>query len=122
MTDPAIDLFSPTQLGRLAGSCYLFLNEAKHAQTVLERTAEDLGEQSKPRAIVLGNLALACIRQKKLGDAAAVLHSAIDVVESTWSGGGLNLLFSAARELRPWRDVVAVQDLHDRLLALMSTA
>jgi hypothetical protein len=34
--DPAIDLFSPTQPGRLAGSCYLFLRDAKGAAAILE--------------------------------------------------------------------------------------
>jgi hypothetical protein len=44
---------------------------------------------------VLGNLALARIRQQKLDEAAATLHSAIDVVEMTWGGGGLNIVFGA---------------------------
>ncbi len=71
---------------------------------------------------MLGNLALACIRQQKLDEAAAALHSAIDVVEMTWGGGGLNIVFGAGRELRPWRQVAAVQDVYDRLLALMTAA
>jgi transcriptional regulator with XRE-family HTH domain len=100
-TDAAFDLFSPTQQGRLAGSCYLFLDDPKRAQPILERTAEALGDRSKPQAIVLGNLALACIRQGKLDEAAGALHGAIDVVETTWGGGGLNVVFGAARELRP---------------------
>jgi transcriptional regulator with XRE-family HTH domain len=121
-TDAALDLFSPTQQGRLAGSCYLFLHDPKRAQPILERTAEALGDRSKPQAIVLGNLALACIRQGKLDEAAGALHGAIDVVETTWGGGGLNVVFGAARELRPWRQVPVVQDVYDRLLALMAAA
>lgn len=122
MADAAIDLFSPTQHGRLAGSCYLFLDDAERAQPILAATAKALGDRSKSQAIVLGNLALACIRQKKLDEAAATLHSAIDVVEMTWGGGGLNIVFGAGRELRPWRHVAAVQDVYDRLLALMAAA
>ena len=87
IADPATDLFSPTQHGRLAGSCYLYLNDTRRAQPVLETTAKALRNRSKSQAIVLGNLALAGIRQKKLDEAAAALHSAIDVVQVTWGGG-----------------------------------
>jgi transcriptional regulator with XRE-family HTH domain len=118
-TDPAIDLFSPAQYGRLAGSCYLFLNKAKRAQLILEETAQTLADRSKSQAIVLGNLTLACIRQRQVDEAAAMLHRALDVVEQTWGGGGLNVAFSAGRELQPWRDVPVVQEANDRLLALM---
>ncbi|WP_018790317.1 hypothetical protein [Salinispora arenicola] len=79
-------------------------------------------ETSKSQAIVLGNLALARIHQQKLDEAAAALHSAIDVVEMTWGGGGLNVVFGAGRELRPWRQVPVVQDVYDRLLTLMAAA
>ncbi|GAA5126110.1 hypothetical protein [Haloechinothrix salitolerans] len=120
--DAAADLFSPTQHGRLAGSCYLFLNDAKRAEPILAGTAHALRDRSKSQAIVLGNLALARIRQKKLDEAAASLHSAIDVVEMTWGGGGLNIVFGAGRELRPWREVPVVQDVYDRLLTLMAAA
>ncbi|ASO21303.1 transcriptional regulator with XRE-family HTH domain [Actinoalloteichus hoggarensis] len=120
--DGAADLFSPTQHGRLAGSCYLFLNDAKRAEPILEITAQALRDRSKSQAIVLGNLALARIRQQKLDEAVAALHSAIDVVEMTWGGGGLNIVFGAGRELRPWRQVPIVQDVYDRLLTLMTTA
>lgn len=37
--DPAIDLFSPSQPGRLAGSCYLFLHDAKSAAGILDEAA-----------------------------------------------------------------------------------
>jgi len=120
--DGAADLFSPTQHGRLAGSCYLFLKDAKRAEPILESTAKALRDRSKSQAIVLGNLALARIRQQKLDEAVSALHSAIDVVEMTWGGGGLNIVFGAGRELRPWREVPVVQDVYDRLLTLMTAA
>jgi len=44
VTDAAIDLFSPTQYGRLAGSCYLFLDDARRAQPILESTASAAGQ------------------------------------------------------------------------------
>ena len=45
-----------------------------------------------------------------------------DVVESTRGGGGLNVVFDVARELRPWRAEPVVADVYDRLLSLMSAA
>lgn len=122
MADAAMDLFSPTQHGRLSGSCYLFLNDTKRAQRILERTAAELRDRPKSQAIVLGNLALACIRQQKLDEAAGALHRAIDVIEQTWGGGGLNVVFSAGQELRPWRHVADVQHVYDRLLSLIAAA
>lgn len=120
--DPAIDLYSPTQHGRLAGSCYLFLKDARRAEPILEETAQRLHDRSKSQAIVLGNLALSHIRQGKLDEAATTLHRAIDVVERTWSGGGMNIVFAAGRELRPWRHEPVVQGVYDRLLTLMAAA
>lgn len=121
-TDAAIDLYSPTQFGRLAGSCYLFLKDAKRAQPILEETAQSLTDRSKSRAIVLGNLTLAAIRQGNPDEAAVRLHEAIDVIELTWGGGGLNIVFGAGRELRQWRSLPVVHDVYDRLLGLMAAA
>ncbi len=120
--DPAIDLFSPTQLGRLAGSCYLFLNDAGRAEVVREETARGLQDRSKARSVVLGNLTLAFVRQGKVEAATATLHQAIDLIELNWGGGGVNIVFNAARELRAWSAVQMVRDVHDRLFALMTAA
>jgi transcriptional regulator with XRE-family HTH domain len=120
VADVALELFSPTQYGRLAGSCYLSLGRAEQAQKVLETTAQQLRDRSKAQAVVLGNLSLAYLRQGKLDEAAVVLHQAIDVIELTWAGGGLNVVFGACRELQPWRQVTAVQDVYDRVMALMA--
>lgn len=120
--DPAGGLFSPTQLGRLAGSCYLFLGNHQRAQSLLERTARALQDRKKSHAIVLGNLVLAYLRSGELEDAVVTLHQAIDVVELTRGGGGLNIVFSAGRELQPWRHLQPAHDVHDRLLTLMTAA
>lgn len=120
--DPAGNLFCPSQHGRLAGSCWLFLGKPDRADAILGQTRHILRERKKSTAIVLGNLALASIRQRNIDTAAARLHEAIDVVEQTRGGGGLNVVFTAARELRPWRNERAVQDVNDRLLALMTAA
>ncbi|RKN56421.1 transcriptional regulator, partial [Streptomyces klenkii] len=57
---------------------------------------------------------------RKLDEAAATMHRTIDAVELTRGGGGLNLAFAAGRELREWRQEPWVQDVNDRLLALMA--
>ncbi len=118
--DAAIELYSATQFGRMAGSCYLFLEDTRRAQGLLEAAAAAHRDHSKPQAIVLGNLALALIRQGDLDEAAGRLHQAIDVIELNRGGGGLNIVFTAAREMRPWRTLPAVQEVSDRLLTLMA--
>jgi hypothetical protein len=119
-TDPAIEQFSPTQLGRLAGSCYLSLGNDRRACSTLQRTAHALCDGSKAQAIVMGNLALAQLRLGELDAATHSIHEAIDVVELTRGAGGLNIVFAAAQELRPWRRLPVVQDVYDRLMALMA--
>ena len=118
--DPARSLFCPDQVSRLKGSCYLFLRYPEKAGPILEAAARSLHDRQKSRAIVLGNLALAHIRQQNLEEAAAVLEQAIDVVEITRGGGVLNVLFTAGRELRPWQDHPIVRAVHDRLLGLVA--
>ncbi|WP_075299391.1 MULTISPECIES: helix-turn-helix transcriptional regulator [unclassified Pseudonocardia] len=119
--DVSAELLSPAHYGRLAGSCYLFLNAPARAEPVLRTTAEALSGQTKSQAIVLGNLALALIRQRKIEEAASCLNRAIDVVETTRGGGGVNIVFRACQELRPWRSEPDVDDVHDRLLMLMAS-
>ena len=120
-SDPAIDLFSPTQRGRLAGSCYLSLQDVNAAVAILEQTAEALQDQSKSQAVALANLALAHIRQGTRDAAVARLHQAIDVAEHNRGGAGINVIFSAGRELHRWRGSAEVQNVYDRILALMAT-
>ena len=118
--DDAIELYSPTQLGRLAGSCYLHLRDPRRAEPILAETAAAMDDGSKSQAVAQGNLALAHIRQRRLDEATGALHRAIDLVQLNWGGGGLNIAFGAGRELCPWRDVPAVQDVDDRLLTLIA--
>jgi transcriptional regulator with XRE-family HTH domain len=120
--DPAGVLFSPSQHGRLAGSCFLFLDRPDKAEPILDAARQLLKDQKKSTAIVLGNLALAGIRQRSVDGAVVRLHEAIDVVEVSRGGGGLNIIFTAARELRPWRNERVVQEVNDRLLGLMTPA
>ncbi|MFF5498954.1 helix-turn-helix domain-containing protein [Streptomyces aquilus] len=118
--DVAAEYYTINEFNRLAGSCYLFLGLPARAEPVLRTTAGALGAKQKSQAIALGNLTLSLIRQRKLDEAATSLHRTIDTVELTRGGGGLNLAFAAGRELREWRHEPWVQDINDRLLALMA--
>ncbi|MFJ8807639.1 helix-turn-helix transcriptional regulator [Streptomyces sp. NPDC102490] len=121
-SDAAAGLVSPTQFGRLAGSCYLTLGDHRRAEALLAGTAEALRDRRKSRAIVLGNLTLARIRQRDVEAGVASLTEAIIELETTRGGGGMNIVFGAARELRPWRQEPFVAEVHDRLLGLMTAA
>ena len=118
--DPAHGLLSADRLGRIQGSCYLALGDSAKAGSILESTARRLQGRHKSKAIILGNLALAHVRQRDVDQAATVLHRAIDLLEVSRGGGGLNVVSAAVRELRPWRHEPVVQDVHERLLALMT--
>ncbi|UQA91532.1 helix-turn-helix domain-containing protein [Streptomyces halobius] len=120
--DAAYDLLSPTHFGRMAGSCYLTLGDYRRAQRLLEMTAVELQDRRKSRAIVLGNLALSWIRSGELDAALATFNDAVNELHGTRGGGGMNVVFRAARELRPWRSEPAVQEAQDRLMALMEAA
>ncbi|GES33099.1 helix-turn-helix domain-containing protein [Streptomyces angustmyceticus] len=121
-TDAAHELFTPTHFGRLAGSCCLSLGRFDKAQQFLQDTASRMQGRRKSRAIVLGNLTLTAIRRGDLDDALVVFNDAVDELQGTRGGGGMNIVFRAARELRPWRAEIAVQEAQDRLLALMEAA
>jgi hypothetical protein len=118
--DPAHGLLSADRLGRIQGSCYLALGDNAKAGSILESTARRLQGRHKSKAIVLGNLALTYVRQHDVEQAGTVLHRAIDLLEVSRGGGGLNVVSAAVCELRPWRHEPVVQDVHERLLALMT--
>jgi hypothetical protein len=117
--DVAAPYYTVNEFNRLAGSCYLSLALPERAEPILRMTSRALASKKKSQAIALGNLTLALIRQGKLDEAAATMHRTIDAVELTRGGGGLNLAFSAGRELRQWRTEPWAQEINDRLLALM---
>lgn len=118
--DAAVKYYSANEFNRLAGSCYLFLDLPNRAEPILRTTVRTLTEKKKSQTIALGNLTLSLIRQRKLDEAAAIMHRTIDAVELTRGGGGLNLAFAAGRELRRWRQEPWVQDINDRLLAIIA--
>jgi hypothetical protein len=51
--DPGAHFYSPTQLGRLTGSCYLFLGHPERAEPLLDATATALHARHKTRSLVL---------------------------------------------------------------------
>ena len=54
-------------------------------------------DQSKAQAVVVGNLAIAHIRQSSRDVAVARLHQAIDVTEHNRGGGGPSVILGAGR-------------------------
>lgn len=118
--DVSAEFYTVNEFNRLAGSCYLYLGLPGRAEPILRGGVAALAGKKKSQAIALGNLGLSLIRQRKCDEAAEALHRAIDAVELTRGGGGLNLAFQAGRELREWRSEPWVQDINDRLLALMA--
>ncbi|MFG1833843.1 helix-turn-helix domain-containing protein [Micromonospora chersina] len=118
--DPAAALFCPSHHARLAGSCWLSLGKPADAMKALEEARQLIAARRKSTAVVLGNLALAGILHRDVDAATSYLHQTIEVIERTRAGGGLNLAFAAARQLRPWRDLPSVQDVNDRLFTLMA--
>ncbi|SCL16222.1 DNA-binding transcriptional regulator, XRE-family HTH domain [Micromonospora nigra] len=119
--DPAKALISAGQLQRLAGSCYLSLGEPKRAQSLLGAIPAAIQDRRKSHAIALANLALTHVRQREIDGATETLHQVIDSIEQTRGGGAVNVLFTANRELQPWRDRPDVQEVMDRTFALMSS-
>ncbi|MER5492975.1 helix-turn-helix transcriptional regulator [Streptomyces sp. NPDC002490] len=118
--DVAAQYYTVNEFNRLSGSCYLFLGLPELAEPILRTTTRALAGKKKSQAIVLGNLTLALIRQGKLDEAVHAMHRTIDAVELTRGGGGLNLAFSAGRELKQWRQEPWAQEFNDRLFALMA--
>ncbi|MEV3872575.1 hypothetical protein [Streptomyces sp. NPDC049906] len=118
--DVAAQYYTVNEFNRLSGSCYLFLGLPELAEPILRTTTRALAGKKKSQAIVLGNLTLALIRQGKLDEAVHAMHRTIDAVELTRGGGGLNLAFSAGRELKQWRQEPWAQEINDRLFALMA--
>ncbi|MGH8900423.1 MAG: tetratricopeptide repeat protein [Egibacteraceae bacterium] len=118
--DPALGRFSMDWVGGFAGACHLHLGDPKSAELVLLESAQSLGAGKEiQKVFVLGDLAIALIRQGDPEQATAVLHQAIGFVELGWSGGGVQRVLMAGRELLPWIGEPFVQDAQDRLLALM---
>jgi hypothetical protein len=120
-TDPAAAEFvAPTDLNRMAGSCYLFLGDAPRAAAYLSDTLAASPQATKAAAVTAANLALAYSHMGRADEAVDSLHRAVDIIDETRGGAGLNVAFAAARGLRRWRGTTAVDEIHDRLFTLMA--
>ena len=118
--DPAAAWWSPGTLERMTGSIHLSLGNGKQAETALQTAMSGVRQGSKSQAIVVGNIALARIRQQQPDGAAAALSQAIDVIEATRGGGGLAIAFQAGRELAPWATRADVREVRERLFTLVA--
>ncbi|MER0243317.1 transcriptional regulator [Streptomyces sp. HSW2009] len=119
--DPGRSMASPGQFNRMAGSCFLYLDDACRAEKKLEATVAEVRSGSKTHAIVLGNLALAQLRQGNVDEAIHTVGEAISVVAGHRGGGGLNLIFRAGRELQAWNTLSGVRETNDRLFGLIAS-
>jgi DNA-binding CsgD family transcriptional regulator len=118
--DVAAELYNSASYGRLAGSCYLSLKRYRQAEYILHTTSAEIVTTSKSRAIILGNLGLAQLGQRKVDEAAVSINQAIDVLEHSWGGGGLTVVFDATRRMRPWANFSAAIEVQDRLLSMIA--
>ena len=98
----------------------VILGAAKLGGELCERIGQPAVLGELVFGVVLGNLALAHVRQGDVDAAAGALHQAIDLVGQTRGAGGLNLIFKATRELAPWRQEPVVHHVHDRVHDLMT--
>ncbi|WP_037719191.1 MULTISPECIES: helix-turn-helix transcriptional regulator [Actinomycetes] len=114
------EYLSESKIDRMAGSCYVFLGLREPAEQHLVAAADALASKRKSQSIVFGNLALARVRAGEIDGAVDALNKAIDTLEVTRGGGGLNVAFGVGRELRPWRRESSVAAAGERLFALMA--
>jgi tetratricopeptide (TPR) repeat protein len=117
--DPMFGVFAREQLGGFVGACHLHLRDPRSAQRALQESVQRLGVgKEKHKSVILGDVSTALVLQGDPEQASAVLHQAIDLVELTGFAGGKRRVFTAGRQLGPWRNEPFVQEVQDRLLAL----
>ena len=116
--DPGLDLYAPSVVSRMTGSCLIRLGDHRAALSALAQ-AELESPTTKTRAMVVGNAALALASCGEFDGAAERLSEAIDLIEQTRGGGALNIAFQVGRAIHR-RGVTAAGDVIDRLLSLMA--
>ena len=96
--DPAPAVCPPRTYQRLAGSAHLALG--RHAEARIALTEAAIGyEPGKVLAVVLGQLALACLGEGDTDAALRHVRTAIELAEATQSVGALAVAFRAGREI-----------------------
>jgi hypothetical protein len=117
--DPMFGVFAREQLGGFVGASHLHLRDPTGARHALQESAQHLGAgKEKHKSVILGDISTALALQGDPEQASAVLNHAIDLVEMTASAAGKRRVFTAGRQLGPWRNEPFVQEVQDRLLAL----
>lgn len=96
--DPAPGVCTPRTYQRLSGAAYLALGRHAEARAALTEAAER-HEPGKILALVLGQLALACLGEGDTGAALRYVRTAIELAELTQSVGALAVAFRAGREI-----------------------
>ena len=120
--DPAPGVCPPRTYQRLAGSAYLALGRHTEARVALTEAAIRY-EPGKVLAVVLGQLALACLGEGDTDAALRHVHTAIELAEASQSVGALAVAFRAGREVvrvsEPARP--ETREIVDRLLTVLAT-
>jgi transcriptional regulator with XRE-family HTH domain len=119
--DPAPSACSPRTYQRLAGSAYLALGRHAEARVALTEAAIRY-EPGKVLALVLGQLALACLGE---GDRDAAVHhmrTAIELAEASQSAAAIAVALRAGREIVRSADGVQpeVREIVDKLLMVLA--
>jgi len=96
--DPARGACPPRTYQRLSGSAYLALGRHAEARAALTEAAER-HEPGKVLAVILGQLALACLGEGDTDAALRHVRAAIELAEVTQSVGAWAVAFRAGREI-----------------------
>jgi tetratricopeptide (TPR) repeat protein len=96
--DPAPGVCQPRTYQRLAGAAHLALGRHTEARAALTEAATRY-EPGKILALVLGQLALACLGEGDTGAALRHTRTAIELAEVTHSVGAMAVAFRAGREI-----------------------
>jgi transcriptional regulator with XRE-family HTH domain len=115
-------LLNTSKFDRMAGSRYLSLGKHVQAQRVLEIPSQGRPGNDGSNVMILGGLGISYLRQGELKVAVRTLREAIDMLGENRGDGAMNIVFDAARELRPWRTEQSAREVYDRLLVLITTA
>ncbi|WP_228561285.1 hypothetical protein, partial [Catenulispora pinisilvae] len=119
--DPAPGVCQPRTYQRLSGAAYLALGRYTEARAALTLAAARY-EPGKKLALVLAQLALACLGEGDTAVAQSHLWTAIDLAEMTQSSGALAVAFRAGREIvRASGGTAEALAIVDRLLTVLAT-
>ena len=119
--DPAPGVCLPRTYQRLAGSAYLALGRHTEARIALTEAAIRY-EPGKVLALVLGQLALACLGEGDRDAAVRHVRTAIELAEASQSVGAIAVAFRAGREIVRGADGAQpeAREIVDKLLMVLA--